>query len=136
MVARCFSLWRWQTFVNLKYHHHHHDHVGKRNFRLLGISIHLSCMEFHTRVYQESNTNCLENGCVSIFFVPSLLSHTSSQTAKSRSQARRVKVGRLEPGDLWGMQHMQQEAESKFDVLAAEACEVSVYSRHTVHRGL
>lgn len=47
------------------------------------------------------------------------------QTAKSRSQARRLKVGRLEPGDLWGMQHMHNGTDAEFEVVAVEGCEVS-----------
>lgn len=46
------------------------------------------------------------------------------QAARARSQARRIKVGRLEPGDVWGMQHMHAGADADFEVLAVEACEV------------
>lgn len=46
------------------------------------------------------------------------------QAAKSRSQVRRLKVGRLEPGDLWGMQHMQAGADAEVEIVAVESCEV------------
>lgn len=35
-----------------------------------------------------------------------------------------MKVGRLEPGDLWGMQHMHHGAEAGFDIVTVEGCEV------------
>ena len=35
-----------------------------------------------------------------------------------------MKVGRLEPGDLWGMQHMQAEREAGVEIMAVENCEV------------
>ncbi|CAM9990603.1 unnamed protein product, partial [Ectocarpus sp. 4 AP-2014] len=35
-----------------------------------------------------------------------------SKTTRTRSASRIVKVGRLEPGDLWGMQHMHHGKEA------------------------
>ena len=47
------------------------------------------------------------------------------QAMKARSAARsRVKVGRLEPGDLWGMQHAHDGVEAGFEIVAVEGCEV------------
>ena len=48
----------------------------------------------------------------------------SAQTTKARSAARRVKVGRLEPGDIWGMQHARGAKEAGFEIVAVEECEV------------
>lgn len=47
-----------------------------------------------------------------------------TQAAKTRSTARRVKVGRLEPGDLWGMQHARGAMEAGVEIVAVEGCEV------------
>lgn len=35
-----------------------------------------------------------------------------------------MKVGRLEPGDLWGMQYMQAGANADVEIMAVENCEV------------
>jgi len=43
---------------------------------------------------------------------------------KGRSARTRVKVGRLEPGDLWGMQHLHGRAEADVEIVAVEGCEV------------
>lgn len=47
-----------------------------------------------------------------------------AQATKARSAARRVKVGRLEPGDLWGMQHARGGMEAGFEIVTVEGCEV------------
>lgn len=47
-----------------------------------------------------------------------------TKQVKSCSKARLKKVGRLEPGDLWGMQYMQAGANADVEIMAVENCEV------------
>lgn len=43
---------------------------------------------------------------------------------RSTASRSRVKMGRLAPGDLWGMQHVHGGAEAGFEIVAVEGCEV------------